>query len=151
MTSLRLQVSLAACLLLSVSLADGCGTDACACTPLEPVFGTFQATRFRVTPSGQATIDALAAGATITLTLSLSGTTSGTFFVPAALNNGVAVSLDLTGTYQVTYQVNGGQVTFSHAADTFIRDVSWQWDQRTTLVTTGSAGGTQYDVILTRQ
>lgn len=141
-----LHLSLATCLLLAVSLAEGCGTDACACSPPETVVGTYQATRFRATPTGQATIDALAAGATITLTLSTSGTTSGTFFVPASLNNGVAVSLNLAG----TYQTSGAQVTFSHSADTFIRDVPWQ-RSGSTLVTTSSAGGAQYDVILTRQ
>jgi hypothetical protein len=137
----------AASLFLALSLASSCGTDyACACSPPETPVGTYQATRLRFTPSGQATVDALAAGATITLTLLVGGTTTGTFVIPASLNNGVQETLDLTGTYQVT----GGHITFSHGADTFLRDLDWSWDHNT-LITTGSAGGVQFDVVLTRQ
>ena len=133
-------------LALAVSVANSCGEDACACTPAETLVGTYNATRLRFTPSGQATVDALAAGATITLTLSGSGATSGTFFVPASLNDGVPLTLDLSGTYQSTT----GHVTLSHGADTFLRDVGWTWNGNT-LTTNGSAGGVQYDVVLTRQ
>ena len=134
-------------LILAASLASSSCTDAaCACEPVPMLAGTYHATRLRATPTGQAAVDALAAGATLTLTLSGSGATSGSFFVPASLNNGVAQTLDLTGTYQLT----GNHVTFSQNADTFLRDVGWTW-QGNTLVTTEAAGGAQFDVVLTRQ
>ena len=76
-------------LALAVSVANSCGEDACACTPAETLVGTYNATRLRFTPSGQATVDALAAGATITLTLSGSGATSGT---PGVATPGTAVA-----------------------------------------------------------
>lgn len=132
-------------LVLAVALVDSCGDTACACSPPNDVAGVYHATRLRFTPAGQATVDALAAGATITLTLAQNGSTSGTFFVPAALNNGVQVSFDLAG----SYQSDGVHVSFSHTADTFIRDVQWSI-QGSTLATTATAGSTQYDVILSR-
>ena len=132
-------------LLLAGFLGSSCTDAACACSPTETVIGTYHATRLRFTPNGQATTDALAGGATITLTLSSGGTTSGSFFVPASLNAGTQVTFDLAGTYQAT----GSNVSFAHSADTFIRDVPWTWNG-STLATTATAGGTQYDVILTR-
>lgn len=132
--------------LLTLWLAGSCSSDVvCACDPYIALAGNFQAIRFRFTPNGQATIDALAAGATITLTLSATGSTSGSFVVPASLNNGVATAFDLAG----TYQQNDNRVSFSHSADTFIRDVEWTYEASSgRLETTGSAGGVTYDVVL---
>jgi len=135
-----------ASLVLAVSFANSCGADfACACSPPETPIGTYHATRLRFTPSGQATADALAAGATITITLSGGGATSGTLFVPASLNNGTQQTFDLAGTFQIA----SAHVTLFHSADTFLRDVGWTW-QGSTLITTETAGGVQYDVVLTR-
>ena len=133
-------------LVLLLSLVSSCTDAACACSPTVTLVGTYHATRLHFTPTGQTTIDALAAGATLVITLSGNGTTSGTLFVPASLNNGTPQSFDLAGTYQTA----GNHVTFSHNADTFLRDVEWTW-VGTTLVTTESAGGGQYDVILNQQ
>jgi hypothetical protein len=115
-------------------------------TASDTVAGTYQASRLRFTEQGQATVDALAGGATITITLTNTGTTTGTFFVPGALNGGVPQSYDLSGTYLRT----GAVLEFTHSADTFLRDVPWTI-QGATLVTTASAGGGQYDVVLSRQ
>ena len=132
--------------LLVTSLSNGCSEVLCGCSPPEPsVAGSYNATRFRFTPAGQATVDALAAGAAIALTLRGNGTTSGSLIVPAGLNGGVAQTLDLTG----TLQFSGSQVTFSHQGDTFLRDVPWTVGTNT-LVTNGAAGGVQFDVVLTR-
>ncbi len=132
---------------LAVGPVSSCSDYACACSPpAEPVPGTYHATRLRFTPTGQATIDALAGGASLTITLTAAGTTSGTFIVPASLNNGSQATFDLTGTYQVA-----SYVTFSHAADTFIRDLNWTRQEPRSLTTNESAGGVQYDVVLTKQ
>ena len=132
-------------LLLIVPVTSSCTDYACACSPPVFQFGTYRATRLRFTPTGEATVDALSAGASITLTLSVGGATSGTFVVPASLNNGVPATFDLAGTYQ-----QGTYVRFTQPADTFIRDVDWTWTE-TSLSTTGSAGGVQYDIVLKRQ
>lgn len=95
--------------------------------------------------TGLATVDALSAGASIALTLRENGTTSGAFVIPASLNNGVAETLDLAGTFQHT----NNTVTISPTADTFIRNIPWTAGTNT-LVTTVAAGGIQYDVALTR-
>ncbi len=142
----RSSIQRAAILIFAAAVSGSCGTDgACACSPPETIVGTYHATRLRFTPNAQSTVDALTAGSTLNLTLSSNGTTSGTLFVPASLNNGVQATYDLAGTYQ-----SGTYITFSQSADTFIRDVNWTW-QGHTLVTTGTAGGVQYDVVLTRQ
>jgi hypothetical protein len=129
-------------LLLAASLATSCMTEPSA---PQSVAGSYSATRLRFTQTGLATVDALSAGATIAMTLLEDGTTSGGLVIPAALNDGVAETLDLTGTFQYT----SGVVTFSHTSDTFIRDVPWTAGTNT-LVTTATAGGIQYDVILTK-
>lgn len=135
-------------LIAGVTLSTGCkiGDDiVCDSSCIEDVAGTYHATRIRFTQTGQATVDALAAGATISIVLNRSGITTGTLFIPASLNGGVAETLDLTG----TFLYSGTQVTFDHAADTFIRDVTWTFNQSTSqLSTTATAGGVQYDVIL---
>ena len=131
--------------LRAVALVGALGCSSSTATS-DSVAGTYHATRLRFTEPGQATVDALAGGATITIVLTSAGTTSGTFFVPAALNAGVQLSLDLTGTYQRA----GAVVQFTHSADTFLRDVPWTI-HGATLVTTASAGSTQYDVVLSRQ
>jgi hypothetical protein len=47
-------------------------------------------------------------------------------------------------------QAASNQVTFSHSADTFLRDVTWLW-LGDAMSTTQTAGGVQYDVVLSRQ
>jgi hypothetical protein len=147
MSVLRFSTIRLGALLFAVAVANSCMTEpACGCSPgPEPVTGSYSATRLRFTQTGFPTVDALSAGAAITITLLENGTTTGTFVIPASLNNGHAETLDLAGTFQNT----SGTVTFSHAADTFIRNVPWG-QASGALVTTASAGGIQYDVILTR-
>ena len=134
-----------AALLLAASLANSCiSGPECDCVLPLSVTGSYGATRMRFTQTG-VTVDALSAGASITLTLLENGTTSGSLVIPASLNNGVAETLDLTGTFRNIENV----VTFSHTADTFIRDIPWAAGTNT-LETTAAAGGIQYDVLLTR-
>lgn len=63
--------------------------------------------------------DVLAAGGSLTITLTANGTTTGQLFVPAALNGGTPLTESMDG----TFTPSSGVVTFSQAADTFVRDM----------------------------
>jgi hypothetical protein len=63
--------------LLGVVAAGGCSTE-----PSE-VSGTWVATVFNVTPSGEVPIDLLAAGATLTITIDVENMTTGSLEIPA--------------------------------------------------------------------
>ena len=73
------------------------------------------------TVDGQ-TVDQLAQGLSLTLTLTEDGRTSGRLFMPEGDEDGSDYEADLTGTWTLT----GNVVDFSHQADTFIRDMSFR-------------------------
>jgi hypothetical protein len=130
--------------------ANSCMTEpACGCSPPPQLSGTYVATRLHFTQNGQATVDALAAGASLTITLVetgiTGGTTSGSLVIPAAINGGTAETLDLTG----TFENSSVGLVFAHAANTFIKTVPWSLGTNT-LLTASSSGGVTYDVVLTR-
>jgi hypothetical protein len=115
--------------------------------PLEPsdIAGTYTATLFTI--SGEESGDVLAAGGSLQLVLEADGSTSGTMVIPAVFSeDGVEVSLDLTG----TFTVNDAIVSFNHVADTFVRDVMWEVDG-STLRTDATFSDTSIEVVLTRQ
>lgn len=99
-------------LLLSASACD----DPVALT-LDLVAGSYTATEF--TADGQ---DILAAGGTLEMVLTSDGTVTGEMHLPASA--GGPFTADLAGTFSVSDQ----GLTFTQAADTFIRDASWSWD-----------------------
>lgn len=68
------------------------------------------------------TVDWLAQGATITLTLRIDGTTTGHIFVPIPASMDGPLDADLTG----TWTLDGSTVQLSHPADTFLRDMPLQ-------------------------
>lgn len=116
---------------------------------LEVVAGTYTATTFTVTEDGSAAEDILALGGTLTMTLNANGTTTGSLFVPGGLAGGGDFLADLEGTWDMD---NDGRITFDHEADTFLRDVAFDFDEDDgTLVTTEAAGDAQFDLVLTRQ
>lgn len=65
--------------------------------------------------------DILAAGGSLSMTLGSGGTVDGTLDVPAGA--GGPLTADLGG----TYTVSGATLTFTQAADTFVRDATWTW------------------------
>jgi hypothetical protein len=94
-----------------------------ACGSTEPlmdsVAGRYTATTFSVDQGGLTT-DELAAGASITITLIADGTTAGRLFVPGGNEDGSDFDANLAGTWTLT----GTAVTFAHAADTFLRNMT---------------------------
>jgi len=109
------------------------------------IAGAYTATAFTITPTGQAATDVLGAGGSLTMTLFADGTTTGQLSVPASINNGVPITLDMAGTFSVTGKI----VTFDQAADSFVRDLPFTANGNT-LTGSASFSGTAVSVTLTR-
>ena len=113
-------LALAAC---SDSTHSPTGINASSAPPAT-VDGPYQATTLTV-KEGNSTTDLIAGGAEVSIVLTSSGTTTGTMVVPAAYSeSGTEETLSLDGTY--TYDAGSGVVTFTHDADTFLRDMTWE-------------------------
>lgn len=121
------------------------GAGACS-DSTEPVSltGEYTATKFTSTLQGT-TVDILGGGASISITLTNSGTTTGRLFVPASLTG----SSDFTASMDGTYTVSNGTITFHQNADTFFRDLTFT-QVGNTLVGTGVFGTATDSVVLTR-
>lgn len=114
----------------TTTLAGACGGD-----PAEPrlptmaaVAGvysaadTFGALTFTTTTDGTIT-DWLAAGATLTMTLTADGAVAGRLFIPGAGEDGGDLDEDLAG----AWTLSGSTVQFDQAADTFVRDMPFTY------------------------
>jgi hypothetical protein len=126
---------------LTVALLTGCDNP----LTVDDLAGTFIASTFTVTEGG-VTEDLLAAGASITVTLSSDGSTSGQLFVPGGNEDGSDFDADLSG----TWTLDGSQVSLDHVADTFIRDMSFTADQDR-LTGQATFGSATLHVVLPRQ
>ncbi|HEX6938241.1 MAG TPA: hypothetical protein VF158_02425 [Longimicrobiales bacterium] len=82
--------------------------------------GDYGVYSFTTTADGQTT-DWLAEGASVHITLTADGRTSGRLFVPGGDEDGSDFEADLAGTWSLI----GDIVEFSHEADTFIRDMAF--------------------------
>jgi hypothetical protein len=130
-----------------LTLALGVLVAACGDDGLSPadLAGSYVATVFAVTPAGQSAVDVLAAGGSLTITLSASGSTTGSLVVPASVPGG-----PLTASMAGTFSLNGTTVTFTQAADTFVRNMPMT-ASGSTLTATQSFGGDTVQLTLTRQ
>jgi len=102
----------------ATSLTSATSTAFSVAPTIEAVSGAYHATTFTARQAG-ATTDFLTAGGSITLTLTVSGTTSGRVFVPGGGDTGGDFDEDLAG----TWTLQGSTVTLDHPADTFLRDM----------------------------
>ena len=103
--------------LLAVAFV-GCDSD----SEDDSVAGRYVATTFQAFADGTE-IDVLAAGGSLTITLRSDRTASGLLSVPDVLDE------DGDGQYPFdgTYAVDGDVVTFTHEADTFVRNAEWTY------------------------
>ena len=127
---------------LAIPVLTACDEDDPTGPPtVAEVSGSYEATTL-IDHAADGDVDALAEGAFLEIDLDPNGTTSGTFFVPEGDEDGSDLNADLTG----TWSLSGDEVTFDHAADTFIRDVVFTYDDGQLV------SENQYaDVVLTRQ
>ncbi|HEU5220346.1 MAG TPA: hypothetical protein VFU23_16920 [Gemmatimonadales bacterium] len=133
----------------AVVMLVAASTTACGGTtgPSVALEGNFVASIFRVTPSGQATLDILAAGGSLTINITGGAQTTGTLFVPGTVTGGAPLTATMAG----TAIKSGNNVTFSQTADTFVRDLTWTLSQAGLSVSSQGVAGTSYTVTLTRQ
>ncbi len=122
-------------------LLAACGD---ASTGPASVAGQYAATTFNLV-QGATTTDVLGAGGRLTITLTANGTTTGQLFVPAALNGGTPLTASMDG----TFTLSNGVVTFSQAADTFVRDMPFTVLGKT-MAGSKDFSGTTVTVVLTR-
>jgi hypothetical protein len=128
------------CALLSVAASGGCSTE-----PSE-VSGTWVATVFNVTPSGEAPIDLLAAGATLTITIDAGNMTTGSLTIPAGIGGPEPFIASMAGTAIVTETT----VRFIQDEDSFVPDLVWSRGALTLTVMNQSVGSAAWTITLTR-
>lgn len=117
---MRVRIARARAAALALALAS-CGGDNDPFNPTtENVAGTYAAATFTVT-SSTGTVDLLALGAQVDVTLSSDGTTTGNLLVPGGGDSGEDFEANLAG----TWSLSDATVTFDHEGDTFIRDVEF--------------------------
>lgn len=89
-------------------------------SPRDAVVGNYAAIIFVTTPTGGSARNELQAGSTLVMTLNSNGSTSGHLHVAA--NGATPVfDRDMAG----TWDLNGEVVTFTQAADTFVRNMAF--------------------------
>jgi hypothetical protein len=142
-----MRTSLSAVLVILPLLVSGCGDDA----PLDssPVLaGTYTATQFSVTPTGQAAINVLASGGSLVITIAESGATSGSLTIPSSLTGtGQPETVSMSG----TAVRSGSTVTFQQTGDSFVRDLEWTLDAVGLRMVNQVAGSAAFTITLTRQ
>lgn len=111
-----------------------------------PIAGSWRATTFRVTPTGQQPIDVLAAGGTFTIDVALDGATTGQLVIPPSVGGSIVVQ-SMAGTATLT----GTTVRFQQSADTFVRDAAWTYGGNTLSIAGQQIGSGSFTVTLTRQ
>lgn len=131
----RMQISRSLVLLPLVMVLAGCGNDSTGPTNAS-VAGPYVASVFTVRQGSGPTVDLLARGASIDVTLSASGGVTGQLVVPGTPEFGTGLTADLAG----TYTISGNTLRFSQSADTFIRDIDWTIGDNV-LTASGDAGG----------
>ena len=106
--------------------------------------GEFGAIRFRA-DTADVSRDMLAEGASLVLGLHPNGVTSGRLFIPANVEGVPDFDEDLTG----TWRLEDGEVVLDHDADTFLRDVTFEFDDDR-LVVDDLIGGVRVQIELER-
>jgi hypothetical protein len=124
-------------------VAMGIGCDS---TEPNPLAGTFVATSFIVTETGEPPMDVLALGGDLTITIAQDNSTSGVLTVPGEIVGGSDVSLSMAGSAIRT----GNTVHFEQDADSFVRDLAWTFSGNT-LNASDSDAGVSLAITLTRQ
>jgi len=144
-----LQLLSPAVLGMVVVLSCSSPTEGCGCSPVPSPVGSWIATQFEVTPTGQAPINVLAAGGSLTITMGTDLVTSGTLSIPASANAGNALNATMAGTY--SFELMASEVRFTQTADTFVRDLTWQFPGNALSVTNQTAGSAAFTITLHRQ
>ena len=109
----------------SLAVVAAAALVACSGEPFEAttetVAGDYSLGWLTTTDTSGATTDWLAAGATLDISLTVNGTTTGHLFIPGGAAGGGDFDADLTGTWSLVHNA----VFFNQPADTFMRDMTF--------------------------
>ena len=136
----------AVCMILLLAFVGACSSSDVN-GPGNAVAGSYVATTFVVTPTGQSPIDVLQAGGSLHITIAADSTTTGSLDIPASVTGSSDFVADMAGTASVTTST----VSFDQAADTFVRDLTWGRTANTLTGTNQAAGSASFTIALTRQ
>ena len=120
---------------LAVAAVLGC-SDAFKPT-IENVAGNYALQTLMSTDTA-GTTDWMAAGATLTLSLTTDASASGHLHIPGGAEGGGDLDADMAGTWTLV----GGSVVLQQTADTFVRDMTWKPILGGLLAAERSFGGT---------
>ena len=122
-----------------IALVGGCGT-----SEPEPEV-TLDYAPVQLLISGTINVDALAEGATISLSLREGGFVIGSLFLPAAATGADELTANMAG----SWVKRGDTITFNQVSTTFVSEVPWILDPLF-LTAADSFDGNFYDVVLER-
>jgi hypothetical protein len=136
-----------AAVLVLAGLGAACGGSDSTPTVTPPsIVGSYKATVFQVTPTGQPLIDVIARGGTLSLVIAADNSTTGSLSLPPSIL-GSPFSANLTGTAVQT----GNTVKFQQTADTFVRDLTFTVNGTALEAKNQNAGLGTFTIVLTRQ
>ena len=142
--SLRQFRRLAVSTLLPVlALASGCEPTTNVVPDVIP--GTYAATTFRVTPPNSSTVDVLAAGGALTVTVDESFQVAGSIYLPGGLLTTDPINANLAGKVE---QDRDGTWFFTLTPNTFVNGLVWTQFTDSFVSTTKLEDGTQFQVLL---
>ena len=141
-TSHRLR-RLALVLVPVLAFASACKND--VSIESDVLAGSYAATSFLVTPSGQPTVDVIAKGGSLTIAIAADSTTTGLLSLPAGALSPQGGTASMSGK---VFQRADGTFRFDQpAADTFIEQLVWQ-QFTDALVSTSFLSNTQFQITL---
>lgn len=127
----------------ALAVASGCKND--VSIESDVLAGSYAATSFLVTPSGQPTVDVIAKGGSLTITIAADSTTTGLLSLPAGALSPQGGTASMAGR---VFQRPDGTFRFEQpAADTFIEQLVWQ-QFTDALVSTSFLVNTQFQITL---
>jgi hypothetical protein len=126
-----------------IAVASACGSS----TDSNPIAGSYTATTFLVTPTGQSAMNILTQGGSLTIAIANDNSTTGTLFIPASANAGTAFTASMAGTAVQT----GSTVHFTQSADSFVRNLTFSVGDGVLQVTNQTAGSATFTIVMSRQ
>ena len=106
--------------------------------------GSYVATSFIVTQTGQAPVDVLAKGGSLTINIAADSSTTGTLVLPAGVPGAQPGTADMTGKI---IRRSDGAYQFNQIAETFVKSLVWQ-QFTDALVSTSLLVNTQFQITL---
>ena len=85
--------------------------------------GSYAATSFVVTQTGQPSVDVLAKGGSLTINIAADSSTTGTLVLPAGVPGGQAGTADMKGKI---FRRSDGTFQFDQTENTFVEALVWQ-------------------------